>query len=74
MGFGMPLAAWFRGPLREMVHDLLTGPRFLSRNIVSPDFVRGLLEEHQSGRRDNNGWLWALLMLELWFLNLEAQS
>jgi asparagine synthase (glutamine-hydrolysing) len=74
MGFGMPLAAWFRGPLREMLWDQLTGQRFLDRGIVSPGFVRGLLEEHQSGRRDNNGWLWALLMFELWYSNLEARA
>jgi len=74
MGFGVPLAAWFRGPLREMLWDHLTNPAFLARNIISPSFVRGLLEEHQNGRRDNNGPLWALLMLELWFKNLETSS
>ncbi|HKY20054.1 MAG TPA: asparagine synthase (glutamine-hydrolyzing) [Vicinamibacterales bacterium] len=74
MGFGMPLAAWFRGPLREMLRDHVTGPRFLARGIVSPPFVHGLLDEHQSGRRDNNGLLWSLLMLELWFVNMEAHS
>ncbi len=72
MGFGVPLAAWFRGPLREMLHDHLTGPSFLSRGIVSPRFLRGLLYEHDIGRRDNSHWLWALLMLELWFMNLES--
>jgi asparagine synthase (glutamine-hydrolysing) len=67
MGFGVPLAAWFRGPLREMVADHLLGRQFLERGMVSAPFVRHLIEEHQSGRRDNNHWLWRLLMLELWF-------
>jgi asparagine synthase (glutamine-hydrolysing) len=66
-GFAVPLAAWFRGPLREMLHDHLLGPSLASRGIVSPSFVRRLVEEHESGRRDNNHWLWMLLMLELWF-------
>jgi asparagine synthase (glutamine-hydrolysing) len=74
MGFGVPLASWFRGSLREMLWDHLSAPQFLARGIVSPPFVRGLLEEHQIGRRDNSRWLWALLMLELWFLSLENQS
>jgi len=74
MGFGMPLAAWFRGPLRNMVWDHLTGHQFLARDIVSPSFVRRLLEEHQTGRRDNNGWIWALLVLELWYSNLESRA
>ncbi len=66
-GFGVPLAAWFRGALREFLWDHLTSPTFLERGFVSPPFVRCLLEEHARGRRDNYHWLWRLLMLELWF-------
>lgn len=66
-GFGVPLAAWFRGPLRPMLWDHLNGKQFLERGIVRPDFMRTLLEEHDSGRRDNSHWLWTLLMLEIWF-------
>jgi asparagine synthase (glutamine-hydrolysing) len=74
MGFGVPLARWFRGSLREMLWDHLTGPRLGSREIVSPGFVRQLLAEHDSGRRDNSHWLWSLLMLELWFEDLEQDA
>ena len=66
-GFGVPLAAWFRGPLRDFLWDHLTSPAFFGRGMVSPPFVRHLLEEHARGRRDNHHWLWRLLMLELWF-------
>ena len=66
-GFGVPLGKWFRTSLREFIWDYLTSPEFLGRGIVSPTFIRHLLEEHQSGRRDNHHTLWQLLMLELWF-------
>jgi asparagine synthase (glutamine-hydrolysing) len=71
MGFAIPLATWLRGPLREMLYDHLDSPRFFGRGIVSPQFVRHLLEEHQIGRRDNQTWLWALLVLEMWFREFE---
>jgi len=74
MGFALPLAQWLRGPLRELLWDHLSGPRFLARGIVSPDFLRHMLEEHQSGRRDNRSWLWALLVLEMWFRDFEGDS
>ena len=74
MGFALPLAQWLRGPLREMLWDHLTGPRFAARGIASPNFVRHMLEEHQSGRRDNRTWLWALLVLEMWFRDFEAHT
>lgn len=70
-GFGVPLAKWFRGPLREMLWDHLTSRRFLDRGIVSPAFVKTLLEEHESGRRNNYHWLWVLLMFELWYREFE---
>jgi asparagine synthase (glutamine-hydrolysing) len=71
MGFQPPFSVWMRGPLRDMLHDHLTAPQFLSRGIVSPGFVRKLLDEHQSGRRNNQQWLWSLLMLELWLREAE---
>ncbi|HWB83423.1 MAG TPA: asparagine synthase (glutamine-hydrolyzing) [Bryobacteraceae bacterium] len=72
MGFGVPLADWFRGSLRELLWDHLTSPHFLKRGFVSEPFLRRLLEEHQSGRRDNRHWLWSLLMLEMWLNQLET--
>jgi hypothetical protein len=33
-----------------------------------------MLTEHDSGRRDNSHWLWSLLVLELWFRELEAKA
>jgi asparagine synthase (glutamine-hydrolysing) len=66
-GFGVPLSVWFRGPLRQLLWDHLNGKRFLERGLVRPKFMRTLLEEHDSGRRNNAHWLWTLLMLELWF-------
>jgi asparagine synthase (glutamine-hydrolysing) len=71
MGFGVPLDQWFRGSLRELLWTHLTAPRFLDRGIVSGPFVRQLLAEHQSGRRDNRHWLWSLLMLEMWLQQME---
>jgi asparagine synthase (glutamine-hydrolysing) len=72
MGFGVPLALWFRSVLRAFLWDHLTSASFFGRGIVSPAFVRQMLQEHDSGRRDNSHWLWSLLMLELWFRQLNA--
>jgi asparagine synthase (glutamine-hydrolysing) len=65
-GFGVPLSVWFRGELHDYLRDHLLGKRFLGRGFVSPDFVRYLIEEHRTGRRDNAHWLWRLLALDLW--------
>jgi asparagine synthase (glutamine-hydrolysing) len=67
MGFGMPVAEWFREDLREMAYDVLLSSRALSRGYFRKEGVRGLLEEHVAGREDHAYRLWALLFLELWF-------
>ncbi|MDP8981159.1 MAG: asparagine synthase (glutamine-hydrolyzing) [Acidobacteriota bacterium] len=74
MGFGVPLPLWFRGSLREFLWDNLTSARFLDRGIVSPAFVRHLLAEHDTSRRDNAHWLWMLLMLDQWFVDVGQVS
>jgi asparagine synthase (glutamine-hydrolysing) len=71
-GFGVPLVDWFRGSLREFLRDNVTSPAFLDRGLVSPEFLRALLDEHDSGRRDNSPWLWSLLVLSLWFQEMES--
>ena len=73
MGFGVPLSLWFRSTLRAFLWDHLTSASFAGRGMVSPTFVQQMLREHDCGRRDNSHWLWSLLMLELWFIHLDAQ-
>ncbi len=74
MGFAVPLALWFRGALRAFLWDHLTSASFTARGVVSPAFLQHMLNEHDTGRRDNSHWLWSLLMLELWFRELHAPA
>jgi asparagine synthase (glutamine-hydrolysing) len=66
MGFGVPLAAWFRGELAGMARDILLDRRSLERGYFRPGAVEGLLAEHASGKFDHAYRLWGLLVLELW--------
>lgn len=66
MGFGVPIAAWFRGELKEMVRDVLLSRDSLERGYFVPAEVRRVVEEHTEGRSDHGYRLWYLLMLELW--------
>ena len=65
-GFGVPIGAWFRGELRELAGDVLTGRAARERGLFRPEAVERILTEHASGRRDHGHRLWCLLVLELW--------
>jgi asparagine synthase (glutamine-hydrolysing) len=64
IGFRMPVAAWFRGPLREPFHDLLLGPGAVTRDLLDQNALRGLIDDHISGRADHSKALWAFYALE----------
>ncbi len=64
MGFAVPLASWFRGPLRERVRDALLGATLADTGIFDQNFLRQLVDQHQSGARDHSAALWSLLMFE----------
>ncbi len=64
--FGLPIRAWLRNDLREMLGDMLCEQRVRSRGLFDPASVTKLLRENDRGERDNSLQLWALLTLELW--------
>lgn len=70
VGFKVPLDRWFRQGLREMAFDLLTGPSSYVGTTLDRGAVRGLLDAHSSGDRDEESRIWTLLSLEVWHREL----
>jgi asparagine synthase (glutamine-hydrolysing) len=66
MGFGVPLAEWFRGDLGAYARDVLQGRRTRERGLLDARAMSTVLDEHQSGARDRSSQMWALLCLEEW--------
>ena len=64
MGFAVPLASWFRGPLKERVRKTLLGQRLLDTGIFEESALNRLLEEHQDGRFDHSAPIWSLMMFD----------
>jgi asparagine synthase (glutamine-hydrolysing) len=63
-GFAVPLAAWFRGPLRRRLRDTLCGPVLRESGLFDMGTVATVLDQHQSGERDHSAALWTLSMME----------
>jgi asparagine synthase (glutamine-hydrolysing) len=65
-GFGVPLAAWLRGPLRGWLTDLLGDQTCAEAGFFDPIVVQKLLREHGDGKADHRKTLWAMASFEAW--------
>ena len=65
MGFAVPLARWFRGPLRQRVRDSAAGRPDAGRGWFNPDVVRSIWSSStRGGTHDHSTPLWTLLMFD----------
>jgi asparagine synthase (glutamine-hydrolysing) len=72
MGFSVPLANWFRGPLRESARRRLMDGELSQIGFFDMQFVMRLLDEHASGISDRSAAIWALLMFESFLRNVHS--
>ncbi|MFZ4289637.1 XrtA/PEP-CTERM system amidotransferase [Variovorax sp. HJSM1_2] len=70
MGFSVPLARWFRGPLRQRVRDAVLGPRLAATGWFNKRYLEHLVEAHESGASDYSAPIWTLLMFEAFLRNV----
>ncbi|MCP5213287.1 MAG: amidotransferase 1, exosortase A system-associated [Hahellaceae bacterium] len=70
MGFAVPLASWFRGPLKEYVNEHLTSKRLLNTGFFNEQELLKLKNEHFSGVRDHSAPIWTTLMFESFLENM----
>jgi asparagine synthase (glutamine-hydrolysing) len=66
MGFGVPLRAWLRGPLKSMMYDLLSADTLRKRRLFDPAAVSRLVSENEMGQSDYAYSILSLMCIELW--------
>jgi asparagine synthase (glutamine-hydrolysing) len=72
-GFGIPLPAWFRGPLYEWSRQMLVGEGSPLHQWFDRTALETIIEEHRSRRMDHGKRLYALAMLGVWAMQEQGR-
>ncbi len=74
MGFSVPLARWFRGPLKQRVQESVLGSRLADTGLFNRDYLQELVTDHNNGSRDYSASIWSILMFEAFLRNVMETS
>lgn len=66
MGFGIPIDAWLRGPLRDWAEHLLAERRLREGGFFDPAPIRDVWRAHLAGDQNLQYLLWGVLCFEAW--------
>lgn len=70
-GFSVPLAAWFRGPLKETMIQTLTGERLAATGYFDMSALQAMAREHASGLRDHSRAIWLVFVFDVFLSGLQ---
>ncbi len=65
-GFGPPIRAWLRGPLRTWAEDLLAEDSLRRQGFLDATRVRRIWNEHQRGVDHWTPLLWTIVVFQAW--------
>jgi asparagine synthase (glutamine-hydrolysing) len=68
-GFGIPIAEWLCTDLKPLTLEMLSEKRIKEQGLFNYKYIKQLLEDHFSHKKDNRKPIWTLLVFQLWYEN-----
>lgn len=65
-GFGIPVAKWVTGKMRDMILDTFSDTRIKNDGFFNAKYIKNLLNEHFRKRKDHRKKLWTLFVFQHW--------
>ena len=67
LGLNPPMGIWLKKDLKRFNDDYLSKESITRRGLFNYDFIRKIIDEHETSRRDRSLYIWSLIVLEEWF-------
>lgn len=74
MGFGVPIDAWLRGPLRDWAENLLSKDALRRSGLLRPEPIRQAWQRHLAEAANMQYPLWNILMFQAWFREYQTSG
>ncbi|HVN44313.1 MAG TPA: asparagine synthase (glutamine-hydrolyzing) [Steroidobacteraceae bacterium] len=71
-GFGIPVAQWLKGPLRDWAEALLDERRLREEGFLSPGPIRRKWAEHLAGTHDRQNEIWCAIVFQEWLASFQG--
>ncbi|MBW1912843.1 MAG: asparagine synthase C-terminal domain-containing protein, partial [Deltaproteobacteria bacterium] len=66
-GFEMPIGAWLKNELKFLIDEYLSENSIKKQGFFDFEIIKGLINNHISGRRDTSWQLWSLIVFQHWY-------
>lgn len=65
-GFSIPMKQWLKGPIKDMMTDMLSHERLKRQGIFNAGYVEKMIKDHLENRMNNSHQIWSLMLFQLW--------
>jgi len=65
-GFSIPMKSWLKGPVKNLMTDMLSYDRIEKQGIFNPHYIKKLMKEHLENKNNHSHKLWGLILFQLW--------
>lgn len=67
LGLNPPMGIWLKNDLRALMNEYLSKESIEKRGLFHFEFVRHMIDEFDTNKKDRSLTIWALIVLEEWF-------
>ncbi|AII13939.1 asparagine synthase (glutamine-hydrolyzing) [Campylobacter iguaniorum] len=67
LGLNPPMGIWLKNDLKKLIDEYLSKQSVKNRGLFNCEYIKQIIHEHETNKRDRSLYIWSLIVLEEWF-------